>query len=409
MLKKLYPYLKIRYLLYFFSFIAGWPCVFYLMGWLPHYTINYLILFGVALIYVLVKNRYRTPKPIVLLIFAQCVVWVIYSIIHGFDTSYYTRILMLLITYLFLEIQISSGHHEFIKTYNVWLVFQAIAGTIGIVLVLGNILHPILEFREMDMRPGYFFGLFTTNTYLDGLVRNAGFFDEPGALAFWGIYALLLNKLFVNNRKVELLLIFGLLSTLSLAYFIQLTLYLCFFYSNNWKKAIVYMLVFFVAIKLLASFNDQMDAAIFGRIAYNKETGTIQGDNRSPLMDMCLDIFKTSPLIGKGAENLIAISAQTQKFVGANAFTTLASDGIIGQIIILSPFFYLLALSRKDKRFGWAFVILITGFLQRPYDGTQLLYPLMSFSLILQASMSSDINRINYNIRNGCKCQKSLA
>lgn len=298
----------------------------------------------------------------------------------------------------------SSGHHEFIKTYNAWLVFQAIAGAIGIVLVLCGILHPIFEFREMDMRPGYFFGLFTTNTYLDGLVRNAGFFDEPGALAFWGIYALLLNKLFVNNRKVELLLIIGLLSTLSLAYFIQLTLYICFFYSNKWKKSIVYILVLFVALKVLASFNEQMDAAIFGRLAYNEETGTIAGDNRSQLMDVCWDIFMTSPLIGKGAENLIAISAQTQEFVGANAFTTLASDGIIGQIIILSPFFYLLALSRKDKRFGWAFVILITGFLQRPYDSSQLLYPLLSFSLILQASMSSAINRTNFNIRNGGKC-----
>lgn len=407
MLKKLYPYLRVRYLLYFFSLIAGWPCVFYLIGWLPNYTINYLILFGAALVYILARNHCRIPKPIALLIFAQCAVWAIYSIIHGFDTSYFTRILMLMITYLFLELQMSSGHHEFIKTYNAWLVFQAIAGTIGIVLVLLGILHPIFEFREMDMRPGYFFGLFTTNAYMDGLIRNAGFFDEPGTLAFWGIYALLLNKLFVNNKKVELLLLFGLLSTLSLAYFIQLILYLCFFYSGNWKKAIVYILAFFVAIKVLASFNDQMDAAIFGRMAYNEETGTIEGDNRSQLMNVCWDIFKTSPLIGKGAENLIAISKETQQFVGANVFTPLASDGIIGQIIILSPFFYLLTLRRKNKRFGWAFVILIVGFLQRPYDGTQLLFPLISFSLILQASIGSDRKQkfLNY----GNKCQESLA
>ena len=42
MLVNICSYLKFRYLLYFFSLIAGWPCVFYLIGWLPHYTFNYL-------------------------------------------------------------------------------------------------------------------------------------------------------------------------------------------------------------------------------------------------------------------------------------------------------------------------------------------------------------------------------
>lgn len=63
------------------------------------------------------------------------------------------------------------------------------------------IIAAYFKFVEMDMRPGYFFGLFTTNTYFGGLVRNAGFYDEPGALAFWGIYALIINKMFVKTQK----------------------------------------------------------------------------------------------------------------------------------------------------------------------------------------------------------------
>ncbi len=385
MLNKLYPYLNFRYCLYFFAFIAGWPCVLFLMGWLPHYTINYLLLFVFAAFFVVIKNEFRLPSPIILLLVLQVAVWGIYSVIHGLDTSYFTRILLLCITYLFLEMQLSGECLGFVKTYNSWLVFQAIAGSIGFTLVLTGILQPIFEFRELDMRPGYFFGLFTTNTYFDGLIRNAGFYDEPGALAFWGMYALIINKLFVDNKKVETLLIFGLISTLSLAYFIQITAYVFFFYKDKFRKIFSYIATFLCVLILISSFNERMNRAIFGRMEYDKETGQFSGDNRSKMTKVCWDLFKSSPMVGQGARHLIEISQERRVFVGANANFTLACDGLIGQIIVWSPFFLLLRLRRYDKKYGWAFWILILGFLQRPYDGTQLLYPLMSFTIVLHA------------------------
>jgi hypothetical protein len=118
---------------------------------------------------------------------------------------------------------------------------------------------------------------------------------------------------------------------------------------------------------------------------YNEETGTISGDNRSMMTKVCWDIFLESPIIGQGARHLIEISQEKRVFVGANPNFTLACDGLIGQIIVWSPFFFLLTLRRYDKKYEWAFWLLITGFLQRPYDGTQLLYPLMSFTIVLHA------------------------
>lgn len=395
MLNKLYPYLNFRYCLYFFAFIAGWPCVFFLMGWLPHYTTNYLLLFVLAIFFVAIKNKFRLPAPVLSLLVLQITVWGIYSVIHGIDTSYFTRILMLCITYLFLEMQLSDDRLGFMKTYNSWLVFQAIAGSIGIILVLIGVLHPIFQFRELDMRPGYFFGLFTTNTYFDGLIRNAGFYDEPGALAFWGIYALIINKLFIDNKKIELLLIFGLISTLSLAYFIQIAMYAFFFYKEKRRKLLPYVAVFLFTLILISSFNKRMESAIFGRMEYNEETGTFAGDNRSKMTKVCWDIFKTSPIIGQGARHLIEISTERSVFVGANPNFTLACDGLIGQIIVWSPFFLLFRLRRYDKKYGWAFWILIAGFLQRPYDGTQLLYPLMSFTIVMQAYLQVKKGLIN--------------
>lgn len=395
--------LTYRRFLYFFSLVAGWPCVFYLMGWLPHYTINYLLLFVLSGFFVLLKNQYKLPAPVGFLLLFQIIVWVIYSAIHGLDTSYFTRIFNLCITYFILEMQMNDNHMNFVKTFNGWIVFQVIAGTIGFLLVLIGILTPIFVFREMDGRAGYFFGLFCTNTYLEGLVRNAGFYDEPGALAFWGMYALLINKLFVNNKKIELLLIFGLISTVSLAYFIQIFFYIYFFYKEQRKKILPYIAMFFLALMLVSAFNKDMKQAIWGRFEYNEKTGKFSGDNRSDLASYCWKLFKRSPIIGHGGRNLIKISYDERQFVGANMFFTLACDGIIGQLILWSPFFYLFMLRKHDKKYGWAFWILIVGFLQRPYDGTQLLYPLMSFTIVLQSYLQ--INRNHNNVQE----QKLLA
>lgn len=363
--------------------------MFYLMGWLPHYTVNYILLFILATSFIVIKNEYRLPSPILILLVLQITTWGIYAVIHGLDISYFTRILMLLITYMLLEMQLSDEHRGFIKTYNLWLVFQAVAGTIGFLLVVVGILHPIFEFREMDMRKGYFFGLFTTNTYFDGLVRNAGFYDEPGALAFWGMYALIINKLFVKNKKVEILLIIGLISTLSLAYFIQIAMYAFLFYKEQRRKLLPYVVAFIFALILISSFNEQMNDAIFGRMEYNEETGTFSGDNRSPMTKVCWDIFLEAPIIGQGAQHMLEISKERRVFVGANPNFTLATDGIVGQLIVWSPFFFLFGLRRFDKKYGCAFWILIVGFLQRPYDGTQLLYPLLSFTIVLQAYLQA--------------------
>lgn len=396
--------LTYRRFLYFFSLVAGWPCVFYLMGWLPHYTINYLLLFVLSGFFVLLKNQYKLPAPVGFLLLFQIIVWVIYSAIHGLDTSYFTRIFYLCITYFILEMQMNDNHMNFVKTFNGWIVFQVIAGTIGFLLVLIGILTPIFVFREMDGRPGYFFGLFSTNTYLDGLIRNAGFYDEPGALAFWGMYALLINKLFVNNKKIELLLIFGLISTVSLAYFIQIFFYIYFFYKEQRKKILPYVGAFVISLVLISSFNERMRQSIWGRMEYDEKSGQFAGDNRSKMASLCWELFKEAPITGHGGRNLIDISQKRRRFVGANMYSTLACDGIIGQMIVWSPFFYLFSLRRHDKKYGWAFWILIIGFLQRPYDCTQLLFPLMSFTIILQSYL-----QINSNYNNAHSKPKLLA
>ena len=122
---------KIQDFLYFFALVAGWPCVFYLMGWLPHYATNYIILFILAGASALSKIAYlHIPKPISAILIIQIIAWLFYGLFN-MDSSYITRVLILLITYSILGLQLNYRNKlEFIKTYNFWLAFQAIAGTI---------------------------------------------------------------------------------------------------------------------------------------------------------------------------------------------------------------------------------------------------------------------------------------
>lgn len=377
------PYLKFRFFLFFFAFIAGWPCVFYLMGWLPHYTTNYVALFIVAGFYALSKRGISLPKPIRDIFTIQIFCWIFYGLCYQ-DTSYFTRIVLLSTTYLLLAIQMRyRDKFELQKTYCFWVTFQVVAGTIGFLLVLLGVLHPFFEFAEMDGRPGYFFGLFTTNTYLGGLIRNAGFYDEPGALAFWGMNALLMNKLFIGNKRIEQLLLLGLISTLSVAYFIQVAFYLYFFFGKRRKRMLVLLVTGVIMLKVLGSVDEAFIDASFGRLEYNEEKGTIEGDNRSALMERCWKIFLTSPVFGVGAENLATNVSKQEGFVGGNFFFNWAADGLVGVLCVYLPLIYLYRLGRGDKRIRGVVLILILGFLQRPYTDTQLLYPLVLFSILL--------------------------
>lgn len=395
MLKLITKYLKYKYLLYIFALVAGWPCVFYLMGWLPNYIVNYVILFVLAGATALFKNAYRhVPKPISTIILIQIFCWFLYALFYQ-DSSYLARVFLLLTTLSILGIQLSyRDKYEFINTYNFWLAFQAVAGSIGFVLVLSGLLEPLSQFIQMDGRPGYFYGLFTTNAVFDGFIRNAGFYDEPGALAFWGIFALLLNKLYINNKKIEYLLLFGLVSTLSMAYFIQIFAYLFFFYKNQRMKILLPVILFLIVIIGLSSVNSEIDNAIFGRFVIDKQTGNLSGDNRSELIERCWRIFTTSPLTGVGATNLATTISAKEGFVGANFFVNWASDGILGVVITYIPLLFLLKLGQRKRQYKYAFIILLLGYFQRPYTDTQLLFPLVLYTTLLFAYL--DVNKYNF-------------
>jgi hypothetical protein len=356
------------------------------MGWLPSFQINFMLLFVMALAMVICRRTIKMPRVVVMFVGFQILVWLFYSLIHGLDTSYFTRIFYLVTVFLILEIQVRSKDQlMFLRTYNFWLVAQVVLGTIGFFLVLFGILTPLFEFVEMDSRPGFCFGLFTTNTYFANFVRVAGYFDEPGALACWGIFALLFNKLFFNNKKVEVLLCIGLVTTFSLAYFVQLIAYFVLFYRGSWKRTISLVVLFLGLFFVLSTVSEEFYLVTMGRLQYDQTTGTIEGDNRSDLTENAKRVFMTSPIFGVGARNLQEYSEKTGDFFGANAYTNLATDGIVGYLVVLLPIVYLFLQRKKWRELGSAVIVIAIGLLQRPYDSTQFIFPMIIYTLLLQS------------------------
>ena len=372
-----------RHLLYFLALNVGWPSVFSFMGWLPEFHIGYIILAIICILYAL-QNRRNIPSSIKKVIIAQMVCFVLYYFFYG-DGSYLTRCFYLIITWTLLSIQMARPKMEFVDTSVFWLALQSAMGGVGFVLTLAGLLKPISTFVEFDGHIGTFYGLYTCNAVYSGMVRVAGFFDEPGAFAFWGIVALLYNKLFVDNKKVEKILIIGLVSTLSMAYFIQLSIYAYFFYRKKMSKLLIGGLLFVGLLATVASFSEEMNNAIFGRFTVDEQTGKFKGDNRSEIANFSKEIWLSSPIIGVGAKNVIGISNAKEIFVGANPFTFLATDGIVGQIILLLPLFLIYSIGRNVPQYRYAAIIMFVGCLQRPYDPTELLYPLLFLTIPLEA------------------------
>ena len=372
-----------RHLLYFFALNVGWPSVFSFMGWLPEFHIGYVILALICILYAMQNGRVL-PSSINKVIAAQLICFVSYYIVYN-DTSYLTRSFYIFIAWALLSIQMARPKMEFIDTNVFWLALQTAMGGLGFVLTLAGLLHPISTFIEFDGHTGTFYGLYTCNAVYEGMVRVAGFFDEPGAFAFWGVVALIYNKLFIDNKKIEIMLIVGLICTLSAAYFIQVAIYGYFFYRKRMSKFLTAVILFLGLLAVVASYSEKMSDAVWGRFVFNEQTGKFNGDNRSEPATFCREVWLSSPLVGVGANNLIHISKSKGSFAGANPFTFLATDGIIGQVFLLLPLVLIYSLGRNHPKYKYAAIVLFIGCLQRPYDPTELLYPLLFLTIPLEA------------------------
>ncbi len=370
-------------ILLFLILASFYPYVF--SQFLPIPSVKLLSVYFLLLIFssfLIFRQRIRLFSPLFNCLFvAQILSWLFFFYYHN-DASYITRVVLMSVAFLALLFMYNTdqGLLYFLRLYNKWILFMAIGGVICFFLVLLLSLTPLFEFNNVDGRTAYCFGFSCTNVYIGNIIRYSGYFDEPGAMAYWGVFALILNRLFVRDWKLEKKLIVCLIFTFSIAYYIQLCFYLMFFYITKLRHAFFLLagLSFvFGAIYLSKDTPYDIYQYTFYRFEVNDKTGKIQGDSRSELMEMAQKQYAKAPVMGIGAENMAKM-----EYMADNPYETLAKDGIVGTFITYLPLLLIICLGLKKHVYLFSAVILFLGYLQRPFH-VDFIHPIMLYMLTI--------------------------
>jgi hypothetical protein len=315
-----------------------------------------------SLFYLANKKKIKVFKNDVLAIWiSQIAFWVFLSIYHS-DTSYITRIVLLIVTILLLYCVFikEKSFIPLVKVLNYIIFIQAILAAIGFFLVLLGVLQPFFYFENVDMRQGECYLLTCTNAHVVNFIRVAGYFDEPGAFAFWGVFSLIFNKLFVDNKRIEVGLMVCLLFTFSLAYILELALYLLFLGRGNFKRIGIGIIVVVLSAIFIANV-DSSSKEILDRLVFERVESNINDENeRNAMAERARKHFVSEPIFGKGAKRLEEI-----EYVGDNPYEILAKDGFVGYFITYLPL--IVAFFKGGRKEKLASIILFVDYQQRPF------------------------------------------
>lgn len=359
--------------------LSAYPYIIYLLLGLPNEMIMDLLFAGMSLLLfgcISNKEKIWPPKIVLVSMIIQFVGWFFFSLYHN-DTSYFTRLFFLLFTFVILTILCSKKSIlKFGYVYNGLILLQSVMGAIAFVLIFLSILSPIM-FVENGDRIISFYGLTSTNTVIGNFIRVGGFFDEPGALASWGIFTLVINKLVFNNKIIEWGLIISLLFTFSAAFFVLLPLYVMLFYHNKIKQLII-ALLFFIPVVII-TFNLLSTNAFFLHITTERfEGGEIQSA-RTDMAESAKAVFDKNIYMGVGGRKMESLT----EFVSDNPYEILAKDGIIGYIITYFPLLLLCAkyYRKKDVLFGG--ILLFLCYQQRPFHINEMHYFMLYYYMAI--------------------------
>ena len=362
------------------------------------------------------KNEIQINSSIIFIFIFQVFTAIIYLFLHN-DNAYINLLFQILIP-LIIYIYISS-YLEINKVSESMIKLMALMGILSFICFLMCLLFNLpyfSTFQNPDGRVAYNFIISFTNTLLDfgftKFIRPAGFFDEPGTLAFYLIVAILLNDLTNNNKLIRIILIVSGIFTFSIAFYLIIFFYTIFYIKREkmFQLILFSFLTILISVIFYSNIEKEQQEIIYGSslgrleslIDSNSSPDYYQADNRSDLIINAKEAIYDSPLIGQG----ISYSSKKDNkfygsFIGANFLGIFGVHGLIGGLIFtLHVLYYLFICFRKKY---WLTVpqksclIYLVLILQRPdYIGGILTY----VSVLLLILTSIKFHNVSENINN---------
>jgi hypothetical protein len=321
-----------------------------------------------------------------ILIFIQWFGLSLVSLKRGsFNAIVSQTILLFFLLLLLYFVRNTIGYTAFYKKYNRWIFLMALLGATAWfantffgfmpLYALPDVANP----ERLIYNYGLTFAVDDESLYF----RYAGFFDEPGAMGLWGLYALIMNRLFIKEKWMEIPLVLCLLLTFSAGFIIQLLIYIILFSTSkgNRSRGVIIVVFLVIAYFLISLTRDTNLGFVYemtlGRFEamQNASDGSIFVDNRANSSEIALKEFLNNPILGTDRLDLE---------LGNNIFEPLALYGVVGSLFILFPFFWLLFRSFKYKDYDTfkAGIVIISGFFHRPFH-SDLLYYFILYGIII--------------------------
>lgn len=362
----------------------------------------FLMIIGFMSFNLVMKGNIEVGNRIIIgILLIQAVFGLIYALVH-MDMSYMvvtSHAMVFLLVYIFIINFI--GMNRVAASFIPVFIVIGVMAILVVLLSISGVLQPISSFQNPDGRTSYNYILTFSNAVFDfsgfSLVRPSGFFDEPGKLALYLVYMLVINKLMDWSKKAEWLLIVSGLFTLSLAFFISLLFYFLFFYMN--KKNFFALLFSVSSIVGLGIYVDEIkdDSAVAFAIykhtiwrleSSESEDKLIRGDGRSKLALEATKVFSENKLFGYGRMK----ATNDYEGLSANIMVPLAIDGLVGSffVYLLVIYMVIVAFSPINRSiFSYdttaikVVIIICMQYLQRPSVSSLLDYILIAMVIYL--------------------------
>ncbi len=383
--------------------LSMYPYIFQLFFGFPQENVMGVVFFAIIALYCMfIKHKKgRMPAGLTVIMALQCVAWLLYAVMFN-DSSYFTRIFFIALTYIALTMLLwKDSVVRFLDINCKFLTIQGFLGIIAFALVFVGVLQPLISIATED---GYgsinFYGLTCSNAVFGNFIRVGGFFDEPGAFAFWGMFALLFNKLTVDNRKLEIILIVSLLFTFSAAYFVLLPIYFFGFYSSKLKTMVLTLLV--LVPLMFVIFQSLSTNSEFLYYTVERFSGDQIRSKRFDQADNAEVLFKKAPVFGLGAQNF---DEQGGTINSDNPYEILAKDGIVGFVMTYIPLFWIVLRYWRKKEVIVSSGILMIDYLQRPFHINEMHFMMLYlFCLLVTMKYKKEGNDKNTK----CSCAREI-